>query len=435
MTKPTIVQNRHGLNILILIAASILLFLFFQQTQSPLSHRGGMGWDGEHYFKIAQQIIDDTPIVGAGPLVFRIGTPALVAMLVKLGLAEDIMEGFFYINILFSFANIFVVYFIISQFVKPWAALIGGMLYPLHWISVARYTFFTALWTDPGGLFFLYLGLAAMIVLHQRYGALSIVLTIITFVGVLFREFVLMLPVLFMLIQLSPKMMLSAVKSRSWGEFTRLAPTILPPIIAGLIAVFLIQMLAEPQTSQRYWKTAMYTLWTNSPQFYLYTIFATLGIAIIFPLLQAGFVIRYLKEQPLMFYALSIFLIAGFMGGDNNEKYLGWAFPFLFIVVVKSVAEEGIPKWAMAALLIFYIVLVCRLPWPIPDHRYEAISPFPIFTYLTGEFRFSDLFVMHARRNVSGIIFYQYVVTCAGLMLIMRYRKVVSWLLRTFGPP
>jgi hypothetical protein len=427
--------NRHLYALPILLVFSILVFFYFQHTQSPLTHRGGMGWDGEHYYKIAQQIVDGTPIVGARPLVYRIGTPALAAMLVNLGAASDIMEAFFSVNIFFSFANIFVVYFIISRFVSPSVALIGGILCPLHWINVARYTFFTPLWTDPGGLFFLYLGLAALIVLHQRRGALSLILTAITFIGVLFREFVMMLPLLFLLTQLPPKSILSAVKSRSWGVLIRAVPLILPPFLAGLIGGALIQLFVEPESSHRLWKTALYILWTNSPQFYLYTIFATVGVAIVFPILQAGFVTRFLKEQPLLFYTLAILLVAAFIGGDSNEKYLGWAFPLLFIVIVKSIAEEGIPGWAVLAVFVFYVVFVCRLPWPIPDYRNDAISPFPIFTYLTAEFRFLDLYVLHSKKNISGIIFYEYLATCGSLILLMRYREATSWARRKFWSP
>ncbi|MBT4489596.1 MAG: hypothetical protein HOC72_18800 [Rhodospirillaceae bacterium] len=427
--------KQYHLPIVLLVAASILVFFYFQQTQSPLTHRGGMGWDGEHYYKIAQQIIDEKPIVGAGPLVHRVGTPAVAAMLVKFGMAKDIMTAFFYVNISFSFANIFLVFFIISRFFNPWIALIGGVLYPLHWINIARYTFFTALWTDPGGLFFLYLGLAAMIVLRQRRGLSSLVLTAVTFVGVLFREFVMMLPLLFLMMQTSPRSMFLAVKSRAWRDLFKYAPTVLPPLVAGLLGILIIKLLVEPNTSYRFWKSAMYIFWTNSPQYYLYTIFATLGIAVVFLILQSGFVVRYLKEQPLILYTLAILLFAGFLGGDNNEKYLGWAFPFLFIVTAKAIAEEGIAKWAIAATLVFYVVFVCRLPWPIPDYRNDIISPFPVFTYLTADFRLNDLFVLHSNRNVSGIIFYQYLVSCAALILAMRYRQAISWLRRTFGAP
>ena len=430
MTTTLLRKNNHFLPILILIAASISIFVFFQQTQSPLSHRGGMGWDGGHYYALAEQIIDGEPITGARPLVYRIGAPALVAGLVKLGLTTDIKEGFFFVNTSFAFASIFVIYFIISRFLDPWIALTGGILFPMHWINAARHMFYTPLWSDPGGLFFLYLGLAFLIALHDRRQLLSFALTILTFLGMLFREFVLLLPILFVLTQYPPRTMLEHVRARAWSDVFASLRSLLLPLAGALAAVVLIRFLVEPQTSYSFWKSAMYHLWVNSPQFYLYSYFSTFGIAIIYLFLQGKFVIGYLKSRPVMLYFVGIIFIAGFIGGDNNERYLNWAFPFFFVLTVKSMIEERISLLMAVAMAVFYVVFVSRLPWPIADYRADAISPFPIFTYLTDDFRFQDLFVLHSSKNVTGIIFYEYLIACGALVVYLRRRQIQKWIQR-----
>jgi hypothetical protein len=417
----------------ILIASSVATFLYFSTTQGPLTHRGGMGWDGEHYYKIAEQFIAGDDIVGEGPLVYRIGTPAVVALVVGFGIVDDIKDSFFLVNSAFSYANIFLVFFILTRFLNPWVALVGAILFPLHWASVARYTFFTPLWTDPAGLFFVYLGIAVITAIPNRRGLLSVLLSMITFAGIFFREFVMLVPVLFLLTQFPPTRILSAVRSGPWGELLKVAPIVLMPLVAGLFASVLIQFVSEAVNSHRLWKTALFMLWINSPQYFLYTIFTTVGIAAIFPVLQGRFLLDYLKGRPLIFIALSILLLATFLGGDNNEKYLAWAFPFLYIVIVQTMRKEAVPPWAFPLVLVFYLIFVCRLAWPIPDYDNVVVSPPPLFTYLSAEFRLLDLFVIHSEKLSSGKIFFQYLLTCAGLIGLMRYRRIFTWLKRAMA--
>jgi hypothetical protein len=435
MVKPLKVGSSHLFPILILILATILAFLYFQNTQSPLTHRGGMGWDGEHYHRIAQQIIDGEPIAGARPLVYRIGAPALAAVAVKLGIAGDIFEGFFQVNATFSIANIFLVYFLISRFVNPWTALVGGVLFPLHWINPARHIFFTPLTTDPGGLFFLYLGLAVLLVLHDRKKSLSFALTIITFIGMPFREFVLVLPVLFALTQYPPRQMMQTIRERAWARIFSVALPLLPPLLGGIASIFLIRYFVEAQSSYAFWKSAMYHFWINSPQYYMFSAFSAFGIAVIFPLLQWRFAFGFVKSQPVMFYFLFIIIAVGFIGGDTNVRYLNWAFPFFFVLIAKSITEEGLPGWAVLGVIAFYIILAGRLPWQTPDYQPGVISPFPIFTYLTDDFRFQDLFVLHAKPNVTGAIFYEYLIACVAITVLIRRRKLLAQLRRWFSHP
>jgi hypothetical protein len=434
MMKAAAQGNRHFLPIVILILFSILTFLYFQNTQLPLTHRGGMGWDGGHYFNLAQQFIDGASITEFRPLVYRIGTPALVAMAVKLGVANDIMEGFFLVNASIAFANVLVVYFLISRFVGPWVALVGGVLFPLHWINAAHHIFFTPLVSDPGGLFFMYVGLGLLLTLDERPKTLTAGLAIVTFLGLLFREFVIVLPIIFFLTRYPPATILADVRSRSWGRMVAAGLSLSPPFIGAALAMFLIRILVEPTTSFSFWKSAMYHFWINSPQYYLFELFSTFGIAIIFIALQHRFLFQFLKSRPVLLYFVAIILVFGFIGGDTYVRYLNWAFPVLFVLAAKSIAEEGIPWWAIVTVFAFYLVFVCRLPWPIPDYRADAVSPFPVFTYLTAEFRFLDLFVLHAQKNVTGIIFYEYILTCSGLILLLRWRQIRDWLRQWLAP-
>jgi len=434
VTKVPVLSTQHFFPIAILVLASILAFLYFQDTQTRLTHHGGLGWDGAHYFNIAQQFIDGASITEFRPLVYRIGTPALVSMAVKLGITNDIIEGFFIVNASIAFANILVVYFLLSRFLGPWTALVGGVLFPLHWINAAHHIFFTPLVTDPGGLFFMYIGLGLLLGMGDRPKTLSVGLTIVTFLGLLFREFVIVLPIIFFLTRYPPVTILADVRARAWNRMVTVALSLSPPLIGAGFALILVRIFVEPTTSFSFWKSALFHFWINSPQYYLFEFFSTFGIAMVFIVLQSRFLFQFLKSQPVLLYFIGIILVFGFIGGDTNVRYLNWACPIFFVLVVKSISEEGIPRWAIIAVVAFYLVFVCRLPWPIPDYVSEAVSPFPVFTYLTADFRFLDLFALHARKNVTGIIFYEYILTCSALILILRWRHILDLLRRWLAP-
>ncbi len=156
-------------------------------------------------------------------------------------------------------------------------------------------------------------------------------------------------------------------------------------------------------------------------------------MALVFPLLQFRHVWKFLKSKPEIFVALVLITVAAYVGGQDTERYINWGLPLFFVVIAKAMEAEK-PSLAIIILIsVFIVIFVCRLPWIIPDYVGVVPSPRPVFTFLTDDFAFLDLYVLHADTRLSGRAFYQHMFVLGLLGLYLRRAYLLAVLAPMFG--
>ena len=416
---------------LLLAAVTAALIAFYLQTQPMLSKAGGAGWEGIDYARVADQIASGEVPHAAQPVIYRLGTPLSAAALKWLGLADSTVLAFRTINLSFGFLNVLLIYALVTWFAGRLWGFSVGVLYAAHWVSPLRLIVFSPVLTDAGALFFLYLGFALLLLFRDRAVLASLAVAATVFLGSLFREFALFLP---MGAIVAGMMAVPPGRWRAPEGRRRLLSATMPGLLgllAGVSGLLLVRFLVDVETEQAesyanytFFSAALFHFWINSPQFFLQALFTTFGLFLLFPALQWRALRAYATDNPLPFAMLVVLLPMAYIGGYDVERYLNWAFPFGWILIIQALRQERLSWPVIVLLLIFALVFVCRLPWPIPDYRSGAVSPFPIFTYLTGDFRFHDLYVIHSEKLASGKIFYEYLLASAVLVCILRREQL-----------
>jgi hypothetical protein len=425
--------------VVILVAlATALMIAYYINVQPSLSFRDGTGWDGVFYMQMANQFANGEPIMSGKPFVYRIGTPALVAFAKNMNLVESIQQGYFAVNVIFAFLNTILIYLIISTLTNRPFGVIGVLFYIFHWASAPRFAVFAPIGTDQGSLFFLYLGLLTIITIRERRNLLLLLLSVIVGTGLLFREIVLIVPVALVFSQMDPGQVRGVFREGAWRAFLTPLLPYWPPFVAAAVAIFIIRFTvqADPvngMMTYTFGKSALLHFWLDSPQYFLYAMLTSFGLALVFPLLQFRHVWQYLKSEPFVFAALSLLLVLAYIGGLDLERYINWGFPLFFVVIVKAMKAEKPSLWIIIVISVFIVIFVCRLPWIIPDYDPAAVSPEPIFTFLTDKFALHDLYVIHSEKRLSGHAFYQHLFALGMLALFLRRSQVIAALKPMFG--
>ena len=154
-------------------------------TQPRWEAEGGLGADGAYYVRVAQELARGEPPRASAPFVYRVGTPFLAGVV----LGDPGPAGFLVVNLVGIALATALLAVWLGRHVQDWrlrvllVAVWLGM-----WHAPARFTWFIPAMTDAWGDVFL-LG-ALLLAERPRLLALSVVCGL----GVLFREFVAVVP-------------------------------------------------------------------------------------------------------------------------------------------------------------------------------------------------------------------------------------------------
>jgi hypothetical protein len=429
---------RELLAVFIVAVATALMIFYYIEVQPPLTFRSGTGWDGAFYMQMAEQFVNGESIMSGKPFVFRIGTPALAALVTSLDWVDSVYQGFVVVNTVFSFLNTMLVYWLIAILTNRIFGIAGGLLYILHWSSAPRFVVFAPIGTDQGSLFFLYISLIALLVLRSRPRSLLAVLSITVGLGIMFRETVLIALVILLLDRMDLQKAKAVIQEGAWRAFLGPLLSLWPPFLAALLAVLFVRMTVsiDPDhgmTTYTFARSALLHFWINSPQFFVYAMLTSFGLALVFPLLRYREVWQYLKSEPVVSYALALLVIAAYIGGLDIERYLNWGFPIYLVIIIKAFEAEKPSLPVLIGVILFYIIFSCRFLWIIPNYSADITSPEPVFAFLSDKIALFDLYVIHSEKRLTGHAFYQLVFALNLLALLMRRRYVVAKLKPMFG--
>jgi len=385
--------------------------------QKPISYNNGKGWDGVFYAKMTEDFQAGQKPNTEQPFVYRVGLPFLASLF-----SGNQLRSYIILGIVANFLSFMLFWIWIRMYVdSAWMRFMAILLFICPFHSMTRRVWFVPIHTDYWDKVFLILGLILIKKAQEKQDRLKeiIILSIVTFIGVFFREIVIVVACAFLFIKNPP----SVDK-----EKPRRIKVILPrfrifiPLIFGILGLLLTRILVEPQGSAFFTKTAFRWLSRKSPLDYIYAWFIAFGPIVVLPLYDWKNMKGFLMEnQPLLIYLMG-FAILGWIGGAATYRLLHWATPvvlLLFCISFRNHRELILRNWAFMTILIASLVISQRFFWLWPDYPGGNSHFIMLFTPLSTNPPILDIIGLGSRR-VRAIGFVQYILLSVILIATLK---------------
>lgn len=186
---------------------------------------------------------------------------------------------------------------------------------------------------------------------------------LLCFLGALFRESVLVVPLAAFL----------ASRGKAWL-----------PLAAGALGVGLTHFLAHQSDGYSFARTVGQWAYNKPLPVYVHGLFIAFGPALVLSLVFWRTALAWLKEQPTLAWTLVGFLILGWVGGSDTERIVYWAMPVVYPLLGVILEKHTLPREFLFALAACQL-LSHRIFWTLPDYP----GPYP------------DLWSYQARRVVQ----------------------------------
>jgi hypothetical protein len=404
-----------------LLVASIiflLLNLLFSRFQPQITYNNGLEWDGVYYAKITQDFANGLRPQTDLPAVNRIGVPFLASLL-----DGDVVTSWRFLNFI---ANIFIFIllyaFLSLHFRQQWLRLILILAFLLPFHSLVRRVWWAPVSTDHWDKVFLIAGLIIMdrLKAHGWRVSSTIILSIVTFIGVFFREVVIVLPFAALFVH-NP---VNFDSERLRAHSITLPPALsVAPILSGILGLLLVKtiVIVAPSQNPVFLRYMVDWLWNKSLPDYVLAWFIAFGPILILPIYDWKNSIRYLIDHQYLLVYLVAVSVLGWTGGSATYRYLLWAQPVVFVLVGLAVLRN-IPSfrqnWPFVLLLCITYMISQRVFWTLPDFPGGESSPLVFLTPLTSNPAVPDIIGLGSRR-VNALSLASYLLLSAVLILIL----------------
>lgn len=373
--------------------------------QPQISLNNGKGYDGVYYSEIAEQIANGEVPSTKAPFVYRIGTPAIVALFAT----ENTPKEFRSANFLASILSIaLLIAFLRLHLNDERLVLLLALLYIMYWQAPLRLTFFYPVHTDPFAIVFLLASLITVTKIQrgQKTTENLLLLTLLSVFGVIFREITLapaLALALSTLFSEGHKLSRDAFKLERFRYYV--------PSIAGLIVLATIMLSVNKTDDSSLFGATLGWLYEKSVAKYLHAWFLAFGPVLLLAFFDFTSVKQFfIQNKALLYYFLLIAFVA-WAGGSDTERLLYWSAPVVFVLAGKFLSErpELLTKPILAVIAITQLISM-RAFLLIPDEPSDYQSVIPFLTPLTNEFPLFDLWSWHGNAKMNIISFLQYII-------------------------
>lgn len=386
--------------ILIIPLIFIIVNLMSSLFQSQVTYNEGKGWDGVDYYKVAEDIKSHKKIEAKAPFVYRIGTSLIVAKLFP----NDLMTGFKIINIAASALIVVLLLLFLALFIN--SAILRILFVSMfigNWLSPVRMIYYAPVDSDPLSLAII-LALTIFILINKDSINLFkiILLSILTFLSVFVRE-ICIIPAIVLLFLNNP---LFIDKDKFYRicikkiDFTRIIP-----LLSGLIALIVLQLIATKTNDYNYISTAMKWAYKKSLIMYVHSWFIAFGPIIVILIYDWKLVKGYLAENQHLMIFMVLYVLLSFIGGTDTERLIYWSMPVTFLLIGKCIEKNpDLYKYPFFWGIIAAVTAISqRYFWILPDFPNNYPSVKPLFTPMTNKFQLLDLWTMHGESWINGI--------------------------------
>ncbi len=324
--------------------AFVAISLYSARIQKITLTRFG---DGDEYFFATEQRVAHETIRAEAPYVYRVAMPWLVANTFP----DRIEFGYRFYNIAAAAASAFILFVWLDRFgVRPGIAALTTILYIASWIGPARFLYYYPIYVDPP---FIALGMLALLLIHGIRQAFTwtrlLAVSAVCFAGALVRETMLIVPIAFLFANVR--------FGAGDGKPSRVpAAALAIPLAATLVAIVLCHLVpAEPRRVIGIPENSLY-LFRNKPLFTIpLSFFLTFGPVIAVVLYDWRAVRAFLMKHTYLVVFFGGCFLTSYIGGHENERYLLWSAPVLYLLIALAVQRHARAlmrsAWVFAALV------------------------------------------------------------------------------------
>jgi len=414
MRRPRSLYNYY--EVLLVITVFSIVVILSNLYQKRISFNSGQGWDGVEYFSMAYQFSHGQLPRANGPFVYRIGTPFLASLLSTCNL----LDAFFIVNMIANAVTVFLLYVFFRMQIPDWKIrVILIAMFMLQWHAPLRFAFYYPAYSDPYSFVFMLAGL----ILLTKYKAnftigYAFLLGVIVFLGVLFRETVIMVALSVPFI--TNPMDVNIIK---WNGLKKnvgaLRISVFLPMLFGVFGISLTHILATKTNGYSFILSATY--WAYMKPFLSYILSWFISYGPILAILLYGIKdcwVFLIREQHLLIL-LSGFVVLAWLGGADTERMLYWSFPIVYVLIGRVICakSELLRSFPIIIILSGLQAISERILWPIPDFPNLYSHKFPILTPAGKQFPYLDLYAYHGVYLIESISLLQYVLCVGGLLL------------------
>jgi hypothetical protein len=428
----TTILKRHrliALEFAIVAGVFLITSLASQIYQLHITYHGGRSFDGVFYYQVADQIAHGRKPSSDAPFVYRIGTPLMVALFFE----GNLLAGFKVVNIIGNVVAVILLALWLRLFLKDWRIrTLLVALFITQWHGPVRFTYYDPVYTDPWLFVLLLIGLIGI----QRVKAKSSVLVVmalgvLSFVGVVFREIVLILPIslAFTTNPILPfhEMVTAIANLRILQMIKKLNWQFLFPLVLSVAGLFLVRSIAYQTNNYSFTATALDWIYNKQASTYIHAYFITYGPLLILPVFSWRTIQRFLSENQHLLVFMLGFMVIGWIGGSDTERFLYWAMPVVFVLIGIAIQENKDLLKSPLLILFLAATTVCsqRLFWTVPDFPNRFKTPLPILSFLSSRMQYLDLWSWFGARPLELISLAEYLIVGA-IILLWLYRRATS---------
>lgn len=378
---------------------------------------------------MAEQVATDSSIVSLKPFVYRVGLPYLVGKLFP----NAITLGFKLINLLLGVFTLAILFYLFGDYIKDRLIVYFLlMLYIVNPYSAFRATFFYPVFTDTAAFFFI---LLIFLVNKKLEGILKyIVLNILIFCGIFFREIVFVMPVVISIIYLrkvyGQETKFTGLKIQDIGH--------LSPVFVGIMAIVITHLIVTPTGQYTFFSHALAMLNRNlhQPEILLLSFFTAFGpiLFVILATLHTKEISSFLhKNQDILVYFFCILFLST-IGGNHIDRFIFWIFPATLIVIGYVFEQNLLNISSLKLKIAFFIPIIIgqffafRILGEIPNTNFDALAnpgkpEFIFFGPYGKDTNFAHIFASMMLRESRFILLIQYSLLMLYLSLILIMSK------------
>ncbi|HTL71526.1 MAG TPA: hypothetical protein VL404_09575 [Candidatus Eisenbacteria bacterium] len=377
--------------------------------QKPITVNRGLGYDGIHYYKTAEQFSKGSLPRGGSPYIYRLGTPFLAALVS----GKNLIAGFKSVNLAAAaLSAVLLTVWLRSHVAGGTVRFLLAALFITQWHAPARFAHYYPVLVDSCAFVFLIAGLLAI----DRGGTdgrsrWNILLPALSFAGLLFRDLTAVIP-LAALVK-APRAV------RSWAALAA----------AGLAAWTASHLATRTGGEPGAIKVILHWVSAKKVPGYLLAWLIAFGPVIFLPIYAWRSSLAYLRRNAHLAVYLSAFAVLGYVGGSDTERLLYFSMPVVYALIGRAIEEKRAVFVFLPALALLVVsqCIAQRIFWTTPDFQ-NAFRPAPmLLTPLSSKFPNRDLYSFYGSRLLNRQAFWQYALLGSTLLLLWAGRE------RSFG--
>lgn len=401
--------------ILMIIAAT------YAYTQDRILWHDGHPYDADSYYQMALQVAEGRPISAEKPFVYRLATPTIVGKL----FSGNIMEGFWTLNFLFGLGILWISALLFQRYFRaPWTVVIAIALIITNPEGPVRFSAFFPVFTDAGALFFI---VAILFVGVSRQPIPWLVISLLSFVGVFFREVVMAAPLALLLGGLWRSFLTR--DRHSFGLWLVL------PVLSAAAGIAATHLIVESSGDYTFSSHALFSLsrHVQHPSILLAAPLTVYGPVILLLIVMLRQTATFISENPeLVCYAGLIGVLSVF-GGTHTDRFIFWAFPAVlpaFGVLMEKLFIDT--KWSIRIGVTMFSLISCqalafRAFQSIPNADFDAlINPgrpaLVLFAPYGKGINFAQLCSAYMSGTQRHIVLMEYGALLALLYILLQYK-------------